>query len=197
MAVSPWPLQFLRAPCLCDTSRTTSLWYLVWSQVFVCSQCPQGSGADVTLLLACSRATLLMPVSPQYVTWCPYCPGARATFPALPPPRCMAAATPLHPCAHATPVSLVPADPSVRHCHLSPQCAPTAAPGTCTRCGALPAAWPRPPSACSPPSWCWCWVSDPPCWGQPPVSPPAETCRQGQPLPGEAVGTVLGGDTRH
>uniref|UniRef100_H0Z6L9 Ribosomal protein S6 kinase related n=1 Tax=Taeniopygia guttata TaxID=59729 RepID=H0Z6L9_TAEGU len=125
----------------------------MWSQVFVCSQCPQGSGADVTLLLACSRATLLIPVSPQYGTWCPSCPGA------VPPSQRFhhLGAWPQRP--HATPVSLMPADPSVRHCHLSPQCAPTAAPGTCTRCGALPAAWPRPPSACSPPSWCWCWCT--------------------------------------
>lgn len=97
---------------------------------------------------------------------CLYNPSASTTSmhgPSDPPP---------HPCARATPVSPVPTQPVSKARHLSWQCAPTAAPGTCTRCGARPAAWLRPPSASSPPNWCWCWVSDPPRWGQPPLSPP-------------------------
>lgn len=150
--------------------------------------------ALVLMSLACSHATLLMPTSPQYVTWCPHwclCHLGASVVQVLVPPCCFydpsTSPTSVH--GHSDPFApLCPCHPSVprakpvsKACHLSRQCAPTAAPGTCTRCGARPAAWLRPPSACSPPNWCWCWVSDPPRWGQPPLSPPAGTAGSATP----------------
>lgn len=196
--------------------------------MLLCSQCPQGSGADVTCTfprhlthpyvtsvchpvpilpcclchLAASALQVLVPpcclYNPSTSTTsvhsssdpsAPLCPCQPCLTPLHPvQPQCLTA---LHPCATTVsdpPACLCPCHPNVPRasnaCHLPSQCAPTAARGTCTHCGAQLAAWPRPPSACLPPSWCWSWVSDPPHWGQPPVSPAAETCRQGQPPPG-------------
>ena len=133
-------------------------------------------------VLACSYATLVMPTSPQYVvlvpiydasatlvpvwSWC-LCHLAALMALVSMSPWCTAPVTHLALRAHPTPVPvpLVPAQPSPAGQPIgkvrrpSRQCAPTAAPETCTRCGAPPGASPRPPSACSLPSWCWCWVS--------------------------------------
>lgn len=117
-------LQFVCSRCLCDPLRTTSFWYLMWSQVFLRSQCPQGSGADVTVVLACSHATSLVLMSPQYVTWCPYCPGAlchlgTTVLQVLVPPCCL-----YNPSTSTTSVH-GPSDPSapLSPCHPRVPCA--------------------------------------------------------------------------
>jgi len=124
---------------------------------------------------ACATSLLLRPQRLHHLGAGPSCPRHLGTWPQPPtgpsvplPPRCP---------------SCQPVGKARRRCR---QCGPTAAPGTCTRCGVPPGASPKPPSACSPPSWCWCWVSGPPCWGEPP--PPR---RQGHPSPG--VGGCLPG----